>query len=160
MSIDDLKHFAAPCGLYCGACSIRAAYNRKDNQMLKTMADGVSLYLGHKVEADDLACGGCLSNTLAAPCRECKIRDCAFSKGLIHCSKCNDFPCELVTSFNNDGLPHHAEVLKNIRRQKQVGVDSWLAEQAERWRCPGCTAEIDWYAGQCPECDNVLGGQC
>lgn len=153
------KEFAAPCGLYCGACSIRAAYNRKDEQLLKAMADGVAVYLGHAVEASDMACGGCLSDTLAAPCRECKIRDCAFAKGFTRCSECGEFPCELVTNFNNDGLPHHSEVLKNIRRQKEIGIDSWIKEQSERWRCPNCSAETNWYAGQCPECDNALGGQ-
>lgn len=155
----DKKKFVAPCGLYCGACSIRAAYNRKDEQLLKTMADGVSIYLGHKVEANDLACEGCLSDVVAISCRECKIRDCAFARGLTRCSECADFPCELVTSFNNDGLPHHAEVLKNVRRQKEVGVDSWLAEQDKRWRCPSCSAGTDWYAGRCPECDSAIGGQ-
>jgi hypothetical protein len=159
MPIDERKRFAAPCGLYCGACSIRAAYNRKDASMLKAMADGVAMYLGHDVGVDDLACDGCLSDTLAAPCRECKIRDCAYARGLTHCSECSDFPCDLIKNFNDDGMPHHSEVLKNIRRQKEVGLEAWLAEQAERWRCPGCSAEIDWYAGQCAECDNVLGGQ-
>lgn len=154
----DKQEFAAPCGLYCGACSIRAAYNRKDARMLKAMADGVAMYLGHTVEVSDMACSGCLSDTLAAPCRECKIRDCAFSRGLTRCSECADFPCELVKNFNDDGLPHHAEVLKNIRRQKEIGVDRWIAEQDNRWRCPGCSAGTDWYAGECPECDRTLAG--
>ena len=155
----DRKDFAAPCGLYCGACSIRAAYNRKDDQLLKAMADGVSLYLGHKVETGDLACEGCLSDLLAAPCRECEIRDCALSRGYTRCAECNDFPCDRIRNFNNDGMPHHSEVIKNVHRQKEVGVDSWIVEQDKRWRCPNCSAEINWYAGQCPECDNVLGGQ-
>jgi hypothetical protein len=126
--------------------------------LLKAMADGVSLYLGHKVEAKDLACEGCLSDVVSISCRECKIRDCAFAKGLARCSECADFPCELVRSFNDDGLPHHAEVLKNIRRQREVGADFWLVEQDKRWRCPNCSAGTDWYAGQCLDCDNVLVG--
>lgn len=153
------KDFVAPCGLYCGACSIRAAYNRKDDQMLRAMADGVSLYLGHKVEANDLACEGCLSDVVSISCRECKIRDCAFARGLNRCSECADFPCDLVKNFNKDGLPHHGEVVKNIRRQKEISADSWLAEQDKRWRCPSCFSKIDWYAGQCSECGNVLEGQ-
>jgi hypothetical protein len=156
--VKDKKKFVAPCGLYCGACSIRAAYNRKDAQLLQAMADGVSLYLGHKVEAKDLACKGCLSDVVSISCRECKIRDCGFAKGLNCCSECTDSHCELVTNFNNDGLPHHAEVLKDIRRQKEVGVDSWLAEQDKRWRCPSCSAETDWYANKCHSCGADLSG--
>ena len=150
--------FVAPCGLYCGACSIRSASNRKDSVLLDAMADGVSLYLGHKVEAKDLACKGCLSDVVSISCRECKMRDCAFSKGLKYCSECTESPCELIKSFNNDGLPHHAEVLYNVRRQREIGVDSWLSEQAERWRCPGCSTETDWYANKCHSCGADLSG--
>ena len=128
------------------------------SELLKAMADGVAMYLGHEVDIEDLACGGCLSDMLAAPCRECRIRDCALDRGYAGCTECDDFPCERIKNFNDDGLPHHSEVLKNIRRQKEIGVDSWLKEQAERWRCPSCAAGTDWYAGHCSEWDNVLGG--
>ena len=150
--------FVAPCGLYCGACSIRSAYNRNDSVLLKAMADGVSLYLGHKVEAKDLACKGCLSDVVSISCRECKMRDCAFSKGLKYCSECIDSPCELIKNFNNDGLLHHAEVLYNIRHQREIGVDAWIKEQDKRWRCPGCSAETDWYANKCHSCGADLSG--
>ena len=154
----EKKILVAPCGLYCGACSIRSAYSRSDLGLLKAMADGVSLYLGQKVEAKDLACEGCLLGVVSISCRECKIRNCAFAKGLTCCSECRDFPCELTKSFNNDGLPHHAEVLQNIRRQREIGVDAWLKEQDERWRCPGCSAETDWYAAHCSACGAALEG--
>ena len=154
----DNKKFVAPCGLYCGACSIRAAYSRNDTVLLNAMADGVSLYLGHKVEAKDLACEGCLSDIVSISCRECKMRECAAAKRLTRCSECPDVPCELIKSFNDDGLPHHAEVLKNLKRQKDIGIDVWIGEQDKRWRCPRCSAETDWYSAQCSACDNILAG--
>ncbi len=155
---DERAVFVAPCGLYCGACSIRSAYNRHDSELLKAMADGVSLYLGHKVDAKDLACKGCLSDVVSISCRECKMRECAAAKGLTRCSECSDSPCELVKSFNDDGLPHHAEVLKNLKRQREIGVDAWIKEQDKRWRCPKCSAGTDWYAGKCPQCGADLSG--
>ncbi len=154
----EKKILVAPCGLYCGACSIRAAYSRNDVVLLNAMADGVSLYLGHKVDAKDLACEGCLSDIVSISCRECKIRECAFAKGLMRCSECPDSPCELVKSFNDDGLPHHAEVIKNIERQREIGIDAWIEEQDKRWRCPKCAAGTDWYAGKCPACGAELEG--
>ena len=158
MSYNDREKFVAPCGLYCGACSIRSAYNRNDSVLLKAMADGVSLYLGHKVEAKDLACKGCLSDVVSISCRECKMRDCAFSKGLKYCSECTDSPCELIKNFNSDGLPHHAEVLYNVRHQQEIGVDAWAKEQEVIWRCPGCSAGTDWYANKCHSCGADLSG--
>ena len=152
MSYNDREKFVAPCGLYCGACSIRAAYSRNDTVLLNAMADGVSLYLGHKVEAKDLACEGCLSDVVSISCRECKMRECAAAKGLTRCSECHDAPCELIKSFNDDGLPHHAEVLKNLKRQREIEIDAWIGEQDKRWRCPKCSAGTDWYAGKCTQC--------
>ncbi len=150
--MEEKKILVAPCGLYCGACSIRSACNRHDSELLKAMADGVSLYLGHKVDVKDLACTGCLSDVVSISCRECKMRDCAAAKGLARCSECPDSPCDLIKSFNDDGLPHHAEVLKNIERQKEIGIDAWIVEQDRRWRCPSCSTETDWYAGKCTQC--------
>jgi len=155
---DKRKALAAPCGLYCGACSIRAAYARGDVVLLAAMADGVSLYLGHKVDAEDLSCKGCLSDLVSVSCRECKMRDCAAAKGLARCSECPDSPCDLIKSFNDDGLPHHAEVMRNIKRQKEIGTQAWIEEQDKRWRCQACSAVTDWYAAKCPKCGaNVEG---
>ena len=154
----EKRILVAPCGLYCGACSIRSAYNRHDSELLKAMADGVSLYLGHKVDAKDLACKGCLSDVVSISCRECKMRDCAVAKRLSRCSECPDSPCELIKSFNDDGLPHHAEVLKNIERQKEIGIDAWIEEQDKRWCCRSCGALSDWYAANCLACGAALEG--
>ena len=148
----DARRLAAPCGLYCGACSIRAAVSRNDAQLMQQIADGLALYLGHPVGVEDMHCNGCLSGVRAAPCRECEIRDCATAKGVDRCSGCPDFPCKLITDFNNDGLAHHSEVLDNIRRQQEVGIDAWLEEQAQRWRCPQCGRSNDWYSSQCASC--------
>jgi hypothetical protein len=152
------RHFVAPCGLYCGACSIRAAVKGGDIALLELIALGVGKHLGHAVAAKDLVCEGCLSDVLGAPCRQCAIRDCAVSRGITHCSQCGDFPCQTIADFNNDGMAHHAEVLDNIRRQREVGIDSWLREQQERWRCPACGCETNWYAGKCSKCGGALEG--
>jgi hypothetical protein len=152
------RDFAAPCGLYCGACVIRAAVKKNDPQLLEMIADGLAVYLGHSVGVEGVYCDGCLSDVRAAPCRDCEIRDCAISRGITHCSQCADFPCQIITDFNNDEFAHHSEVLDNIRRQREVGIDAWLKEQGERWRCPACGADSDWYAAQCTGCGKELEG--
>jgi hypothetical protein len=50
-------------------------------------------------------------------------------------------------------------VLANIRRQRDIGIDAWIAEQEQRWRCPHCGCPTDWYAGQCYDCGTTLSGQ-
>lgn len=157
---EDLKKLVAPCGLYCGACVIRATVRKGDSQLLEQMAFGVAEYLGHPrpVKVKDLECEGCLSDVIAINCRECVLRDCVTSKGLTHCAECDDFPCQQLTDFNNDEYPHHSEVLDNIRHLREIGINAWIEEQEERWRCPNCGYAGDWYAEQCHKCGNALEG--
>lgn len=178
MTSEKKRNLAAPCGLYCGACLIYLASKRGDAELLRQIVKGIVERLGQegkgmpplrkgtvvselrkqRLEAKDLACEGCLSETVALHCRLCGFRACAFEKGLLHCAQCVVFPCRELVDFNNDGLPHHGEVLTNIRRQQDIGIDVWIAEQAERWRCPHCGCAIDWYARQCSGCGGVLNG--
>lgn len=155
-SYKDDRRLAAPCGLYCGACIIRAAVKKEDAHLIGFIADGLARYFGHPVGVEEVDCEGCLSDIRAAPCRECDIRDCATAKGIDWCFQCPDFPCQLITDFNNDGFAHHSEVLDNIRRQQEIGIDAWLEEQEQRWHCPQCGHPREWYTSQCSSCGTDL----
>lgn len=154
----EQQNLAAPCGLYCGACSIYVAGRRGDSKRLEQIARVMAEYLGRPVEGKDLACEGCLSEVIALQCRDCVLRACAFEKGLTHCAQCSDFPCQRIIAFNNDGMRHHSEVLDNIRCQWIIGIGAWIEEQKERWRCLHCGCAVDWYASQCPDCGTTLAG--
>lgn len=160
MTEAEEKGLIAPCGLYCGACIIRSAVARGDPEELKQFAAGMALYVGHPVEVEDLACDGCLSEVLSAPCRVCELRDCAFLRGITHCAQCADFPCQQITDFNNDAFAHHTGVLDNIRRQQEIGLEAWAEEQRKRWMCPTCGTRSDWYSAECPSCGTSLEGHC
>jgi len=144
---------AAPCGLYCGACYIYIARKRGGEVALRKIVRRLPERKDQVIKPrEDLICDGCLSSQLSVFCRRCVIRECAFNSGITHCAQCSDFPCETITDFNNDGRPHHGEVLKNIYRQQKVGIDAWLSEQDKRWRCPNCEFRTEWYETKCPEC--------
>ena len=59
------EKLAAPCGLYCGACSILAAIRKNDPQLPELIAGGIAKYLGHPVEFKELTGDGCLSDVRA-----------------------------------------------------------------------------------------------
>ncbi len=158
MTGQEHQNPAAPCGLYCGACSIYVAGRRGDSKRLEQIARIMAEYLGRPVDVKDLACDGCLSEVIALQCRDCMLRACAFGKGLTHCAQCSDFPCQRIIDFNNDGMRHHSEVLDNIQRQRVIGIDAWIEEQKERWCCPHCGCAVDWYTSQCPDCATTLAG--
>jgi len=148
----DLDNFAAACGLYCGACEARIASGKNDLKQLELMAQRISILTGMSVTAKDMHCEGCQSDIRTLHCRACDIRNCCFSKGFTHCSQCEEFPCQRLKDFNSDAFPHHHEVLKNIQRAREIGINAWLEEQNQRWRCPKCDSNVSWYTEKCPEC--------
>jgi hypothetical protein len=149
------KHLAAVCGLFCGACTIYRARKDGNHQAIEQIARRMSS--SFSVKPEELHCDGCLSGGRLTPyCRQCAIRVCPDKKpGVTRCSDCPDFPCSLITDFNNDGLRHHAEVLDNLRKIAANEVENWLASERQRWSCPHCGSPADWYAKTCFHCGGV-----
>lgn len=157
---EDRRNWVAPCGLYCGACTIRLAGKSGNRQLMEEIALALTARQGQSIQADDLACEGCLSDEkVAIVCRDCDLRACAMEKGVRHCSSCSEYPCQAIVDFSNDGLPHHAEVTENICRQLEIGLEAWADEQEKRWRCPQCGRVISWYDSQCSACGSPLSPQ-
>jgi len=153
-------HLAAICGLYCGACSVYRAGRDENPQIIEEIAQAIAKHLPVPVDElnfDNLNCDGCLGGGRISPhCRDCAIRLCAEQKpGVVHCAECNDFPCSIITDFNNDGLPHHAEVIENLAHMREIGVENWIREQEKRWKCPNCGTSMHWYGGTCNKCGTV-----
>ena len=146
------EHLAAVCGLYCGACVLYRARRDDNPQRLREVLQQAAERW--QIPEDEIECEGCLAGGRLSPyCRDCKMRLCAKDRpGVTRCSDCSDFPCDLITAFNNDGMRHHAEVLENLRRMLEIGAEKWIVEQEERWRCPGCGTQVDWYARACYSC--------
>jgi len=154
------RKLAGPCGLYCGACSVYVARKRGDAAALDVVAKRITEQESWVIKPEeDLVCDGCLSSQQAIMCRRCAMRTCAIDKGITHCAQCPDFPCQTIIDFNNDGQPHHSEVLDNVRRQQEIGIDAWLDDQEKKWHCSACGCVIDWYDTKCPQCAATLPKQ-
>jgi hypothetical protein len=97
------------CGLNCAKCRALAA----------RQCEGCRGPLDHRWGAD------------------CKFVPCAKDKSLTYCFECEQFPCEKLLAFAADGHDHHRITVENMKRMKQVGLETWLAEQAEPMFCPG-----------------------
>ncbi len=131
------------CGLYCGACAVLVA--NESGEIEKKAKEW-----GEKPA--DLRCFGCKSNTNSVYCRECELKQCAESKKVEFCFKCDEFPCERLVVFKNDKNPHHSIVLKNLEHICKNGVTNWLEEQHIRWSCRGCGTKFSWYDKICTSC--------
>lgn len=109
----------AYCGIFCGGCK-----NYREN----------------------LNCMGCRYETSLVS--DCPTRACASGKGLLHCGDCDEFPCPELKGFYEDGIPHHALALENMRRIKVIGPEKWLLEQETAHRCE-CGKRKLWFEAGC-----------
>ncbi len=148
------QDLVAVCGLYCGACSIYRATQDGNEEKLKDFAQGLSARTGKNFTVDDVLCDGCLTRgRLDLWCRNCQIRICPELKaGRVRCSDCEELPCSRLTSFQNDGMKHHLEIVDNLKNLQEAGIERWAAQEEKRWTCPLCNASLAWYDAACPGC--------
>ena len=135
------EKLVAPCGLYCGACT---AY-------LATHDDRAGT---GKAKGPSMQCDACMGNGRApAHVSKCAIKVCAAEKTKTgRCSECADFPCSIISDFNNDGVQHHGEVLENLRQLRTMGITEWTKHEEDRWSCSQCKTKLAWYDAECPKC--------
>ena len=58
----------------------------------------------------------------------------------------------MIKNFSVDEWAHHIDVIENLDRIKEVGVDTWLEEQKLQWSCSKCGARTHWYQKKCEIC--------
>lgn len=94
---------AAVCGYYCADCD---AYQ-------------------------DETCCGC-GYSLGQTCRgECTLfQCCVVERGLEHCGRCLDFPCQFFVSHAS--APEVARRYRALCRRTEIGTAAWLEEQETR----------------------------
>ncbi len=157
------------CGLYCGACDIQVSsktgaktrfarfWNPKFLRKF-IRANGIEIS-----DEDDIkiACKGCKSNEVFINCRYCRIRDCASSKAVAHCSDCAQYPCDKFEEIGKGAglLPHLRSISENLAEIGKRGAEGWRSGQARRWSCPDCGAQFSWYSDRCPGCGKRLGNK-
>lgn len=135
--------YAAYCGLYCGACCSMITHEKQrgDNSALQCVTDD-----------KELPCEGCRAQYQ----QNCEFVRCNKAHGTESCAFCPEFPCEMLVKFQNDEWEHHQKVLDNLRRIREIGVEAWLAEQKEYWKCPACGFRTQWYQKKCTNCGAAI----
>lgn len=129
----------AYCGLYCPLCSFDVAAETGDRAHLEAMPEKYDHLKLRPLE--ECSCIGCRDQVDNC---HCDMKPCAEKRGHLTCADCGDFPCESITNFGNDGMPHHRDALQNLWRIKEVGYDRWLLEM-EELTGRGCGKRWSWY---------------
>ena len=154
--------FASPCGLYCGVCAIYMAH-RDNNQKFKDRL--VALYKGgvpgkgtlpgsENLSAEDIRCGGCLSDDLFMHCKQCEIRECAKDKGYAGCHQCDEFPCQYIENFSM--TVGKKVILRSVPHRKKVGTEQWIRDEEARYFCPECGNKVFRGVVKCNQCKAKL----
>jgi len=134
-----MKRYYAFCGLYCGACWSMIAYE-------KTQGEASALRV--KLDDDEPCCTGCDSEQQ----KTCEFVVCNKNHSTESCAFCPDYPCVRITAFSHEEWEHHQVVLTNLNRIREIGMETWLAEQKDYWKCPSCGSRTKWYQKQCTNC--------
>jgi len=142
------KDLLAPCGLYCGVCSIYIAH-RDNNQKFKEKL--FPIYKAFVKGVDEISCTGCLSSRVVFPvCRACAIKSCCETKGIDGCHQCEDFPCKYIKNFPI--AVGKKVILRAIPQRKEWGDNKWVEEEEKRYICPECGNSLFRGAKRCNKC--------
>ena len=146
--VDVKKELLAPCGLYCGVCSIFIAH--RDNN-LKFKKRLMPVYKAFAKTVDDIACTGCLSDGVVFPvCRSCPIKRCSQDRGLDGCHQCDDFPCKFIENFPIQ--VGKKVILRTIPTWREIGTEKWVESEEQRYHCPDCGNTLFRGAKRCNKC--------
>lgn len=142
------QELLAPCGLYCGVCSIYIAH--RDNN-IKFKDRLVNLYKPLIESIDDIQCTGCLSKGIIfSYCQSCPIKSCAKEKDLEGCYQCGDWPCKLIKRFP---IPVGKKVImRAIPQWRELGTEKWVKDEVNRYHCPDCGNPLFRGAKRCNNC--------
>ena len=140
------------CGIYCGACPIYRG-TRGDKQAQAFARDV------WKTPPNRMTCDGCHNLGPESHGVDCPRRVCLNNKGLEYCSACahyEDCTCEKFEEFERYFKKRGESLRRNLSRINSGDVDTWLIEQAAKWKCLFCGAPTFWDEKRCPGCGKPL----
>jgi len=134
----ELKRLVSHCGLYCGAC--------RPYLMLKK---GLLERRGYKV-----GCKGCWvqNKNCAFIMKKCpRLR----KKKIDFCFECDRFPCDILKPLDTRYRKNYGvSLIKNLERMREIGVEKWVEEQQQFYKCRKCGGEICVHDDECFDCGN------
>jgi hypothetical protein len=117
-----------PCGIYCGTCDIHLAGKTGDREAQKHIADWITENFGLPCDPEKVRCGGCWGPTGEHWSADCKVLQCAASRGHKLCVNCEEYPdCETLEGFYRSG--DYESARRTLERIREIGLDAWVMER-------------------------------
>ena len=134
------KELIAPCGMNCGICSSYLAH--KNSIPRKVVSNCIGC------RARDKQCA-----FLKKKCRD----DLKLLKGEIeYCFECNPFPCEYLIKLDKSyRVKFGMSMIDNLNEIKEKGIDIFIENQENKYKCPKCNNLISVHSKKCFACDKI-----
>lgn len=134
-SINIDKIMIAPCGMNCGIC--RANLREKNK------------------------CQGCNGPDDKKPnyCILCNIKNCQELKEATdkYCYACKSFPCARLKQLDKRYRTKYSmSMVDNLKKTKEIGIDSFMLLENEKWVCEKCGDIICVHTWKCSKCGNQV----
>ncbi|MBC8278547.1 MAG: DUF3795 domain-containing protein [FCB group bacterium] len=119
---ENMPEIIAKCGLLCNECEAYVATINDDHDEIARMAKEAAEKFGMQINPDDIYCEGCTttSGRLSSYClNSCEVRKCAVEKKVDNCAHCDDYSCEIIDNFIEQGLqiPEFQEKTFNAKQR-------------------------------------------
>lgn len=128
----------APCGMNCGICKAYLAYTHD-----------VQCQRGKVTH-----CAGCIPRG-----KNCYVlRGCSKLRKheIQSCSQCDTVPCKYLAHLDKRYRERYdMSMVENIKELKTKGIDAFLKDQQQKYRCPNCGKIICVHDRKCYSCGSV-----
>ena len=77
-------------------------------------------------------------------------------KEIENCYECSDFPCEQIQKLDTKYRKRFdMSTIDNLRFIKENGMEKFLQQQEEKYKCPKCGEIICVHNGKCYSCNTL-----
>lgn len=142
--MDDELRTAGYCGLACKACSVYIASELGGDALAKRAEKA-------HMTPEEIFCKGCRSEKTSPYCTSCEMKRCIREHGLTWCSECTNYPCKLLTDFQQS-LPHRTEIFESLDFASKHTLKEWSREMEKKFTCPNCKTYNSVYYSECRTC--------
>jgi hypothetical protein len=131
-----LPELIAPCGMNCGICVAFFGYTlegKKRKHVCSTCRSRVSRCAFLKEQCDKLA-----------------------TKQIVYCFECPDFPCESLRTLDKRYRNKYGmSMIENLSYIQANGIEQFLKNEQERWKCHNCGGIICVHNKTCYTCNQI-----